>query len=85
MWYNKIVIKEDDLQKFNRNLNLKEIYEQIRAFNEYSIEEFFSALDELAKDNINMSKSSDKYYLVFIFEFLLLLLFPLTLFIFILI
>ena len=66
----KIVIKEDDLPKFNRDLNLKEIYEQIRAFNEYSIEEFFSALDELAKDNINMSKSSDKYYLDFTFKVL---------------
>jgi hypothetical protein len=66
----KIVIKEDDLPKFNRDLNLKEIYEQIRAFNEYSIEEFFSALEELAKDNINMSKSSDKYYLDFTFKVL---------------
>ena len=39
----KILIKEDTLPKFSKELNLKEIYEQIRAFNEYSMEEFFSA------------------------------------------
>ena len=37
----KIVIKEDDLQKFNRDLNLKEIYEQIRAFNDIQSGNFF--------------------------------------------
>ena len=31
---------------------------------------FFSALDELAKDNITLSKSSDKYYLDFTFKVL---------------
>ena len=34
------------------------------------MEEFFSALDELQKDNINMSKSSDKYFLDFTFKVL---------------
>jgi len=66
----KILIKEDTLPKFSKELNLKEIYEQIRAFNEYSMEEFFSALDEITKDNITMSKSSDKYYLDFTFKVL---------------
>ena len=66
----KILIKEDNLPKFGKTLNLNEIYEQIRAFKEYSMEEFFSALDELAKDNITMSESSDKYFLDFAFKVL---------------
>ena len=66
----KILIKENSIPKFNKTLNLKEIYEQIRAFKEYSMEEFFSALDELGKDNITMSKSSDKYHLDFTFKVL---------------
>ena len=66
----KILIKEDSLQKFKKTLNLKEIYEQIRAFKEYSMEEFFSALDELGKDNITLSKSSDRYYLDLTFKVL---------------
>ena len=64
----KIVIREDDIPKFNQQLSLKEVYEQIRAFKEYSMEEFFSALDELTKDKIRMEKSSDKYFLVFVFK-----------------
>ena len=66
----KISIKEDSLPKFSKTINLNEIYEQIRAFKEYSMEEFFSALDELGKDKITMSKSSDKYYLEFTFKVL---------------
>ena len=66
----KIEIKESNYPKFTRNINLKEIYEQIRAFSEYSMEEFFSALNELTKDNITMEKSSDKYYLVLSFKVL---------------
>ena len=37
----KILIKEDSLPKFSKTINLNEIYEQIRAFKEYSMEEFF--------------------------------------------
>ena len=66
----KISIKEDSLPKFSKTINLNEIYEQIRAFKEYSMEEFFSALDELGKDKLTMSKSSDKYYLEFTFKVL---------------
>ena len=63
----KIIIREDDIPKFNQQLSLKEVYEQIRAFKEYSMEEFFSALDELTKDKIRMEKSSDKYFFNFCF------------------
>ena len=66
----KIEIIEAEIPKFNQQLSLKEIYEQIRAFKEYSMEEFFSALDELTKDNISLEKSSDKYYLDFAFKIL---------------
>ena len=66
----KIVIREDDIPKFNHQFSLKEVYEQIRAFKEYSMEEFFSALDELTKDKIRMEKSSDKYFLIFAFKVL---------------
>ena len=66
----KISIKEDSLPKFSKTINLNEIYGQIRAFKEYSMEEFFSALDELGKDNITLSKSPDKYYLEFTFKVL---------------
>ena len=66
----KISIKEDSLPKFSKTINLNEIYEQIRAFKEYSMEEFFSALNELGKDNITMSKSTDKYHLDFTFKVL---------------
>ena len=34
------------------------------------MEEFFSALDELGKDNITLSKSSDRYYLDLTFKVL---------------
>ena len=37
----KILIKENSLPKFSKTINLNEIYEQIRAFKEYSMEEFF--------------------------------------------
>ena len=40
----KISIKEDSLPKFSKTLNLNEVYEQILAFKEYSMEEFFFSL-----------------------------------------
>ena len=65
-----IDIKEGDLPKFNGKISLKEVYEQISAFDEYTMGEFFAALEDLTKDKIKIEKSSDKYELDLSFKVL---------------
>ena len=65
-----IKISEKDTPKFNGKLTLKEIYEQIPAFDEYTIEEIFSAFDDITKDNIKIVTNSDKFELDFSFKVL---------------
>jgi len=65
-----IDIKEGDLPKFNGKISLKEVYEQISAFDEYTMGEFFAALEDLTKDKIKIEKSSDKYELDLAFKVL---------------
>ena len=65
-----IDIKEGDLPKFNGKISLKEVYEQISAFDEYTMGEFFAAVEDLTKDKIKIEKSSDKYELDLSFKVL---------------
>ena len=57
-----IEIKNGDFSKFNGKISLKDIYNQIPAFDEYTMEEFFSAAGDLTKDKIKLSKSSENKY-----------------------
>ena len=65
-----ITISEKDTPKFNGILTLKEIYEQIPAFDEYTIEEIFSAFDDITMDKIKIVTNSDKFELDFSFKVL---------------
>lgn len=40
-------IKDSEFPKFKTKFNWKDIYRQIAAFEDYSVGEFFSALDDL--------------------------------------
>ena len=57
-----IEIKEGDFSKFKGKISLKEVYNQIPAFDEYTMEEFFAAAGDLTKDKIKLIKSSDNKY-----------------------
>ena len=59
----KVELSENDSLKFNGNLNLKDIYAQLKEFSNYSIEDIFSVLDDLVGENFNIIKESDKYKL----------------------
>ena len=41
-------------------MNIKNIYEQIRAFNGYTMEEIFSAINDIPQEKFNLTKKSDK-------------------------
>ena len=56
----KIEISEEMFLKFKGNTNLKNIYEQIRAFDDYTMEEVFTAMKDLPKEDFNLKKEYDK-------------------------
>lgn len=54
-------INENGLLKFNGTITLKDIYQQIAAFDEYTMEEVFAVLKDLPDDKFAIIKESDKY------------------------
>ena len=53
----KVEISEEIILKFKGNTNLKNIYEQIRAFDDYTMEEVFTAMKDLPKEDFNLKKN----------------------------
>ena len=58
-----VELREEMLLKFNGSINLTDIYKQIRAFQDYTIDEVFSIMKDLPQEKFNLKKDSDKYEL----------------------
>ena len=58
-----VELSEDLFLKFNGSINLKDIYSQIHAFDEYTMEEVFSVMKDLSEEKFNLIKESDKFKL----------------------
>ena len=56
----KCKIYQDDFLNFEGKLSLKELYSQIPAFDEYSMEEIFSVLNDIEKDKFEIINSSNQ-------------------------
>ena len=54
-------ICENGFSNFAGKITLKDIYSQINAFEDYSMEELFTILKEIEKDKFEIINSSDKY------------------------
>ena len=52
----KCKIYQDDFLNFEGKLSLKELYSQIPAFDEYSMEEIFNVLNDIEKDKFEIIK-----------------------------
>ena len=55
-----VILSRDSLPEYKGNIDLKNIYEQIRAFNGYTMEEIFSAINDIPQEKFNLTKKSDK-------------------------
>lgn len=53
-------LSEEMLLKFKGCINLKDIYNQIRAFDDYTMEEIFTVMKDMSEDKFNITKESDK-------------------------
>ena len=53
-------IYQDDFLNFEGKLSLKELYSQIPAFDEYSMEEIFNVLNDIEKDKFEIINSSNQ-------------------------
>ena len=56
-------IYQNGLPNFEGKITLKDIYSQIPAFDEYSMEEIFNVLNEVEKDKFELVNSSNQYKL----------------------
>ena len=56
-------IYQNGFPNFEGKITLKEIYSQINAFEDYSMEELFTILKDIEKDKFELINSSDKYNL----------------------
>ena len=56
-------IYQDGLLNFVGKLSLKEIYSQIPAFDEYSMEEIFNVLNDIEKDKFEIINLSNQFQL----------------------
>ena len=56
-------IYQNGLINFEGKITLKDLYSQIKAFEDYSIEELFTILKDIEKDKFEMINFSDKYNL----------------------
>ena len=55
-----VILSRDSLPEYKGNIALNNIYEQIRAFNGYTMEEIFSAINDIPQEKFNLTKKSDK-------------------------
>ena len=46
--------------KFKGSLNLKNIYDRIHAFDDYTMEENFAVMKDIPEEKFNLTKESDK-------------------------
>ena len=53
----------EGLVKFNGNITLKDIYEKLPVFEDYTMKELFEILIELKDDKFQIIKENDKYKL----------------------
>ena len=58
-----IKIYQDSLQNFEGKITLKEIYSQIPAFDDYTMEELFNILNDLEKESLELLNSSNQFKL----------------------
>ena len=58
-----ISFKNEGLVKFNGNITLKDIYEKLPVFEDYTMKELFEILIELKDDKFQIIKENDKYKL----------------------
>ena len=56
-------IYQDILLNFEGKISLKEIYSQISAFDEYTMEELFKVINDLEKENFELLNSSNQFKL----------------------
>ena len=56
-------ICQNGLSNFEGKITLKDVYSQIKAFEDYSMEELFTVLKDIEKDKFELINSSDKYNL----------------------
>jgi len=65
-----ITLENNGFLKFNGSTSLKEIYQKIPLFDDYSMEEFFSSLTELKDEDFKIVKESDNFFLDLTFKVL---------------
>ena len=58
-----VSFKNEGLVKFNGNITLKDIYEKLPVFEDYTMKELFEILIELKDDKFQIIKENDKYKL----------------------
>jgi ABC-type transporter MlaC component len=58
-----ITLANECLQKFNGNISLKDIYEKLPVFEDYTMKEFFSVLEDLKDEKFQIKKEKNKYKL----------------------
>ena len=58
-----ITLANECLQKFNGNISLKNIYEKLLVFEDYTMKEFFSVLEDLKDEKFQIKKEKNKYKL----------------------
>ena len=56
-------IYQDIILNFEGKISLKEIYSQISAFDEYTMEELFKVINDLEKENFELLNSSNQFKL----------------------
>ena len=65
-----ITFANEGLTKFNGNITLKDIYERLPAFEDYSMKEFFGVLEELKDEKFQMKKEEDKFKFLILIKIL---------------
>ena len=58
-----VSFRNEGLVKFNGNITLKDIYEKLPVFEDYTMKELFEILIELKDDKFQIIKENDKYKL----------------------
>ena len=58
------------MQKFKGNTSLKDIYEKLPVFEDYTMKEFFSVLEDLKDEKFQIKKEENKYKLIILIKIL---------------
>ena len=59
-----VSFKNEGLVKFNGNITLKDIYEKLPVFEDYTMKELFEIFQELKDEKFQIKKEGDKYKLI---------------------